>query len=103
MKHQKVAVIGATGVAGQQFLASLAAHPFFEVTALAASRRSAGKKYQQAITTESGAVQWLCAEPLASEFAHMAVQDAATFDARDVDVVFTAVESEAAKELEPRY
>jgi len=103
MKIRKVAVIGATGVAGQQFLASLAAHPFFEVTALAASPRSAGKKYQKAITSETGAVQWFCTEPLAADFARMEVQDAAVFDAREVDLVFTAVESDAAKELEPRY
>ena len=38
MKKKKVAVIGATGVAGQQFLASLSGHPYFEVTALAAHR-----------------------------------------------------------------
>jgi aspartate-semialdehyde dehydrogenase len=38
-----VAVIGATGVAGQQFLAALAGHPSFEVVARAASERSAGK------------------------------------------------------------
>jgi predicted GNAT superfamily acetyltransferase len=103
MKTRKAAVIGATGVAGQEFLAPLAAHPLFEVTALAASPRSAGKKYQRAITSENGAVEWFCTEPLAPDFARMAVQDAATFDARDVDVAFTAVESDAAKELEPRY
>jgi aspartate-semialdehyde dehydrogenase len=103
MKIRKAAVIGATGVAGQQFLASLAGHPFFDVTALAASPRSAGKQYQRAITSENGAVQWFCTEPLAPHFARMEVQDAALFDPRDVDVVFTAVESDAAKELEPRY
>jgi aspartate-semialdehyde dehydrogenase len=90
-------------VAGQQFLASLADHPFFEVTALAASRRSAGKKYLKAITDENGAVRWFCAEPLAANFAQMEVQEAGAFDAREVDFVFTAVESDAAKELEPRY
>ncbi len=103
MQQRKAAVIGATGVAGQQFLTSLAAHPFFKVTALAASARSAGKKYRGAITADSGAVQWFCDEPLADEFAQMDVQDAASFDAREVDVVFTAVESDAAKVLEPRY
>lgn len=103
MRQITAAVIGATGVAGQQFLASLAGHPFFKVTVLAASARSAGKFYEQAITAENGARQWFCPEPLAPEFAAMKVRAADAFDAREVDVVFTAVESDAARELEPRY
>jgi aspartate-semialdehyde dehydrogenase len=103
MKKKKVAVIGATGVAGQQFLASLPGHPYFEVTALAASERSAGKTYQQALTDPSGAFKWYCQEPLEGSYAKMKVQDASKFDASKVDLVFTAVESDAAKELEPRY
>ena len=55
---KSVAVIGATGVAGQQFLAALADHPFFEVVALAASERSAGKSYQSALTDAGGAFRW---------------------------------------------
>jgi aspartate-semialdehyde dehydrogenase len=103
MRQITAAVIGATGVAGQQFLASLAGHPFFKVTVLAASARSAGKTYEQAITGENGARRWFCAEPLAPEFASLTVRAADAFDAREVDVVFTAVESDAARELEPRY
>jgi aspartate-semialdehyde dehydrogenase len=57
-----VAVIGATGVAGQQFLATLAGHPSFEVVALAASARSAGKSKMGAA---KGAI--LVAEYLAHE------------------------------------
>jgi aspartate-semialdehyde dehydrogenase len=49
-RGKTVAVVGATGIAGQQFLASLADHPLFEVAALAASERSAGKRYGDAIT-----------------------------------------------------
>jgi aspartate-semialdehyde dehydrogenase len=103
MQKKTAAVVGATGVAGQQFLAALAHHPWFEVTALAASERSAGKRYQDAITDASGAVRWYCQEPLDPAFAGLRVQDAARLDATAVDVVFTAVESDAAKELEPRY
>ena len=103
MHKIKVAVIGATGVAGQQFLASLAGHPFFEVKLLVASARSAGKPYAQAITNEAGARQWFCAEPLREEFARMEVREAAQFDPREVDLVFAAVESDAARELEPRF
>ena len=103
MKKKKVAVIGATGVAGQQFLASLAGHPTFEVTALAASERSAGKSYKDAITDAHGAFRWYCQESLDPAFAKIQVEDASKLDATKVDVVFTAVESDAAKELEPRY
>ena len=98
-----VAVIGATGVAGQQFLAALAGHPIFEVVALAASERSAGKSYQSALTDTAGAFRWYCQEPLDPRFADLEVEHAGAFDAAKVDLVFTAVESEAAGELEPRY
>jgi aspartate-semialdehyde dehydrogenase len=103
MKKKKVAVIGATGVAGQQFLASLSGHPFFEVTALAASERSAGKDFKDAITDSHGAFRWYCQEPLDPAFARIKVEDASKLDPAKVDLVFAAVESDAAKDLEPRY
>jgi len=103
MRTKRVAVIGATGLAGQQFLASLAGHPFFEVVALAASARSAGKPYQDALTDASGAFRWYCLEPLDPAFARIPVEDASRFDPALVDLVFTAVESDAARALEPRY
>lgn len=100
----RVAVIGATGVVGQQFLVALDAHPWFTVTALAASERSAGKRYADAIRDpESGASRWLCQEPLPAAFQDMEVQDAARFDPASVDLVFTGVEEGAvARRLEPR-
>jgi aspartate-semialdehyde dehydrogenase len=103
MTRKKVAVIGATGVAGQQFLAALANHPWFDVTALAASERSAGKTYTDAITDAGGAFRWYGQEPLDPTFARMPVQDAAKLDASALDIVFSAVESDAARELEPLY
>lgn len=103
MKKKKVAVVGATGVAGQQFLASLSGHPYFDVTVLAASERSAGKKYKDAITDAAGAFRWYCQEPLDPKFAALQVQEASKMDATKVDLVFTAVESDAAKSLEPLY
>ncbi len=103
MNKKKVAVIGATGIAGQQFLAALPGHPQFEIVALAASKRSAGKTYLDAIRAESGMVGWWCDEPLHENYARMMVQPADEFDATSVDLVFTAVESDAAKELEPKY
>ncbi len=103
MSKKTAAIIGATGIAGQQFVAALRDHPLFEVTHLAASPRSAGKSYQDALREPSGALGWWCQEELPRDFAAMKVLDSAEFDARTVDVVFAAVESDAAKELEPRY
>ena len=100
---KKVAVIGATGIAGQQFLAALPNHPQFEVVALAASPRSAGKSYLDALREPNGAVGWWGEDELPAEYAQLPVLNSMDFDARSVDIVFTAVESDAAKELEPRY
>lgn len=103
MQQKRVAVVGATGLAGQQFLAALGDHPWFEVTVLAASERSAGKPYLDAIRAPSGAVQWFTPEPLPEKFKTMTVQAARDLDPTDVDLIFTAIESEPARELEPRY
>ena len=99
----KAAVIGATGIAGQQFLACLAEHPWFEVTALAGSTRSAGKPYAEGIKTEKGATGWWADGDVPQVFKGMMIQDSSKFDASSVDVVFTAIESDVAKELEPKY
>ena len=98
--RRRVAVVGATGVAGQQFLVSLARHPWFELTVLAASSRSAGKTYTEAITEPSGNQKWGCDEPLPPQFAGMTVVDAAELDPGSVDLIFSAVESDAARVLE---
>ncbi len=101
--RRRVAVVGATGVAGQQFLVSLAGHPWFELTALAASERSAGKSYREAITRPDGGSGWACEEPLPEAFAELPVVEAPSLDLDAVDLVFSAVESDAARALEPRY
>jgi aspartate-semialdehyde dehydrogenase len=99
----KVGVVGATGIAGQQFLACLANHPWFEVTALAGSTRSAGKPYAEGIKTDKGATGWWAEGDVPAVFRGMMIQDSAKFDAASVDLVFTAIESDVAKELEPKY
>ena len=101
--RRRVAVVGATGVAGQQFLVSLAQHPWFELTVLAASERSAGKTYTAAITDPAGQQRWGCEEPLPERFAGMTVVNAAELDPTSVDLIFTAVESDAARALEERF
>ncbi len=103
MRKRRVAVVGATGIAGQQFLVALAGHPWFEVAALAASSRSAGRSYGEAIRDASGSRRWWASPEPPAEFLALPVTDAATLDAGSVDLVFAAVESDAARELEPTY
>ncbi|HEY5938141.1 MAG TPA: aspartate-semialdehyde dehydrogenase [Kofleriaceae bacterium] len=99
----RTAIVGATGLAGQQFIAALDGHPQFEISALAASSRSAGKTYRSAIQNDNGMVQWFTSKPLPEHVAAMTVQDAEQLDASKVDLVFTAVEAGPAKTLEPMY
>ena len=59
----RVAIVGATGIAGQQFIDALRDHPWFEITALAASERSAGSRTAtRSRDAKSGAVRWWCAD-----------------------------------------
>lgn len=100
--ERRVAVVGATGVAGQQFVAALDRHPWFRLSALAASERSAGKTYAEAITDpKTGARRWYCDEEPSPEALALPVVEARALDLESVDIVFTAVESDAARELEP--
>jgi len=99
----RVAVVGATGVAGQQFLVSLDRNPWFEVVALAASERSAGKSYLDAITDAGGHVGWACDGDVPKTFSQLPVVDASDLDLDGVDLVFSAVESAAARALEERF
>jgi len=102
MSRIPVAIVGATGLAGQQFLASLSGHPLFEVRKVAASSRSAGKKYADAVKDDKGASKWFCSEPLADEHAGLMVEDSVNMTTDGVGLVFSAVEADVARELEPR-
>lgn len=95
-------IIGATGLAGQQFIAALRDHPFLEIGGLAASPRSAGKSYLEALRAQNGMTAWFVPEPLPEEIARMTVQNAAEISAGDYDIAFSAVEADVARELEPR-
>ena len=101
---KRVAVVGATGIAGQQFLVALENHPWFEVGLLAASQRSAGKTYAEAIRDpKTGARQWWCQEEPPQKMLSLVVHEAAAVDLSGIDLVFSAVESGPARELEPLY
>jgi aspartate-semialdehyde dehydrogenase len=100
----KAGIVGATGIVGQQFLVALKGHPWIEIAALAASERSAGRSYKGAITdSQSGALRWFCQEPPVQEVMDMPVQNAAEMDASALDIIFSAVESDQAKILEPKF
>lgn len=89
-KQYNVGIIGATGMVGQRFITLLDEHPWFNLKVLAASPRSAGKKYSEAIGN-----RWSMTVPIPSDVADMTVLDAtADIDkiASQVDFVFCAVD-----------
>jgi aspartate-semialdehyde dehydrogenase len=102
MDKLKVAIVGATGVAGQQFVSALAGHPWFSIAALSASERSAGKAYREALSANGG-TQWFADGAIPAELEKEVLIDSAELDAAKYDVVFIAVGSDAAKAIEPGY
>lgn len=90
MKKYKVGILGATGMVGQRFVTLLANHPWFDIAVLAASARSAGKTYAEAVEG-----RWKLEEPLPDSVKSMVVRDVAADKeaiAKDVDFVFSAVD-----------
>ena len=84
MKEFKVGIIGATGMVGQRFALLLADHPWFKVTAMAASSRSAGKTYRDAVGT-----RWAFKDqPMPEQFADIVLYDAE----KDIDKMAAAVD-----------
>jgi len=95
-------VLGATGVAGQQVVAALQGHPWFSVTALAASERSAGKTYSEALLGAGGASRWFAEGSADPVLASLPMLTAAELAGADLDLVFSAVDRQAALEWEPK-
>ena len=103
MKKYKVGVIGATGMVGQRFVTLIAGHPWFELTAVAASARSAGKTYEEAVGS-----RWAMSEPipeLAKNLLVLHAEDEVEKIAGMVDFVFCAVDmkKDEIRALEERY
>ena len=88
-RKMNVGIIGCTGMVGQRFATLLENHPWFTVTALAASPRSAGKTYAEAVGK-----RWVMENPLPPSMRDMVVKDASKVEeiAGDVDFVFCAVD-----------
>jgi aspartate-semialdehyde dehydrogenase len=102
MRRIRVGVVGATGMVGQNYLRLLRDHPWFEVTHVSASPRSARKTYSEAV-----AGRWLMDEEIPEVVADMIVGDASDVKrAQDrCDLVFSAVgmDKQAVRELEEAY
>ena len=103
MEKYKVGIIGGTGMVGQRFITLMENHPWFQLTAIAASPRSAGKTYEQAVAN-----RWAMTTPIPEEAKSLVVLDAqADIDkiAGMVDFVFCAVDmkKEEIRALEEAY
>ena len=90
-----VGILGATGSVGQKFIQLLIDHPDFEIAELAASERSAGKKY-------GDVVNWMMAMELPQNIAAMEVKDAADINL-DCGLVFSGLDASVAGEIEEKY
>lgn len=100
----KAAIVGATGIVGQQFIIALQNHPWFEIAGLAASERSAGKRYGNAIKDEkSGAMSWFCDQSPEPDILEQEVLLGDTLDAAKYDIVFSSLESDASRQLDAKY
>lgn len=103
MKNYNIGIIGATGMVGQRFITLLASHPWFKIKLLAASARSAGKTYAEAVGN-----RWAMPSPMPASVKDIIVFDAVA-DAEKiagmVDFVFCAVDmkKDEIKALEERY
>lgn len=102
MSKLRSVIIGATGLAGQQFIAALQDHPLFEISGLAASPRSAGKIYREALKSPGGMMGWFLPEPIPDAVSRMTVSNGSEVSGRDFDIAFSAVEADVARELEPK-
>ena len=94
----KIGILGATGMVGQRFIQLLENHPWFQVTWLAASDRSSGKRYDEA-------VRWKLDTPIPSSVAKLPVSPATPEQNSDgvPEIIFAALDTDIARELEPKF
>ncbi len=102
VEKTRVGIIGATGMVGQNYLRLLDDHPWFQVTHVAASPRSAGRTYLDAV-----AGRWVMDHPIPELIRDLTVDDANDLETalRQCDVVFSSIgaDTQAVRELEGRY
>lgn len=95
MKEVKVGLLGATGAVGQRYISMLERHPFLKLEVLMGGE-SAGRKY-------GDAVKWLFSEPIPEEMAKKEIKKALPESATGCDLVFSALPSEVARQVEPTF
>lgn len=93
MTSFKVGILGATGAVGQKFIRILENHPWFKITALGASSRSAGKLYKEA-------ANWIESTPMPDGVKSLTVRECTSNHFDDVDFVFSGLDSSVATEIE---
>lgn len=93
MDKYRVGILGATGAVGQKFVEILDGHPWFEIAVLAASERSAGRRYREA-------ANWIGGEAIPPRVADMEV--VSTNEVPDCDLVFSGLSSGVAGDVEQR-
>src|ERR1700733_12875660 len=98
MERRNVGILGATGMVGQRFIQLLGNHPWFNITWLAASDRSAGKTYGEA-------GKWKLDTPLPKHIAEMVVQPNTPEGCVGElpKIIFAALDADIARELEPKF
>jgi aspartate-semialdehyde dehydrogenase len=99
MERRKIGILGATGMVGQRFIQLLSNHPWFEIAWLAASDRSAGKRYDEAC-------RWKLDTPLPARIAAMTLMPnvpEGTPAGELPKIIFAALDSSVAYELEPKF
>ncbi len=94
-KKIKVAILGATGSVGQKFVELLSNHPWFEINELAASERSANKKYSEACN-------WILATPLKNKYAEIIVKNCVPNEIES-EIVFSGLDASVAGEIETKF
>lgn len=102
MEKFNVGILGGTGMVGQRFIALLENHPWFNVTTIAASPRSAGRTYEEAVEG-----RWKMDTPIPESVKNIVVKDVMDIEgvSKDVDFVFSALamSKDEIKELEEKY
>jgi len=95
MKPYRVGILGATGLVGQRLIERLAGHPWFRVAAVAASERSAGRSFAEAVS-------WRLSSCLPADVAAQTVRPCRIEELHDCDLVLSALDASVAGQLEPR-
>ncbi|MFN2431093.1 MAG: aspartate-semialdehyde dehydrogenase, partial [Cryomorphaceae bacterium] len=93
MTSFRVGLLGATGAVGQKFIKILENHPWFQISALGASKRSAGKPYAEA-------ANWIESTPMPESVKQLEVLECKSELFKDVDFVFSGLDSSVATDIE---